>query len=565
MTEPNNNQWQKSLLATAIIAGVFSAAVLSLLAVNYVRAKVIYPLKSERLELLKLKISETPNDQNLLEQIRQLDLEIRQYALDKTQLSRPAVIFLIFGIVICLACLQIRDSLHRKTQIPPPDHDRPYQQLKNSYLTRTSLLTLIIIIITTSLFYIINQDSPVVETATESAPYPTIEQLRSNWPRFRGFAGASHCPYTDIPTQWSESQNQNILWKSPVPLAGFNSPIIWQDKIFLAGATQTQRQVYCYSLNDGTLKWTVDIPGPTDTKVEVMEDTGLAAPTLTTDGRAVYAIFPTGDIAAITLTGKIIWHRSLGVPENAYGYATSLLMYQNRLIVQYDQATPEDNKSKLLALDYRTGQTIREKTRPVGNAWTTPIIAEINGTAQLITVAEPYTIAYNPADFTEIWRVRCIGADAGASPIYAAPYIITVSPYEEITAINPTGTGDITDTNIVWTTSEGLPDTASPLSDENYLYVIETYGTLTCLNLKTGQKIWDHTFDTSFQASPSLSADKIYLIGAEGTSFVIQAGPEYKQIAQCDLAEGALASPAFAPARMIIRTKNYLYCVSSAK
>ncbi len=78
------------------------------------------------------------------------------------------------------------------------------------------------------------------------------------------------------------------------------------------------------------------------------DDTGLAAPTMAVDGKRVYAIFATGDVIAFDLDGKKIWGRNLGVPNNHYGHSSSLQVWGNKLVVQYDT----NQRGRMLALEY---------------------------------------------------------------------------------------------------------------------------------------------------------------------------------------------------------------------
>ena len=75
------------------------------------------------------------------------------------------------------------------------------------------------------------------------------------------------------------------------------------------------RQVYCF---DGQVRpialegRCADGAAAAGEKFEIMEDTGYAACTVATDGRRVYAIFPTGDVAAFDFNGRRLWHKNLG-------------------------------------------------------------------------------------------------------------------------------------------------------------------------------------------------------------------------------------------------------------
>ena len=130
-----------------------------------------------------------------------------------------------------------------------------------------------------------------VPAGRASAPTP-ISRPRGTAKRAREFSGRRRCLCT-----------------------GHNSPVVWEDRIFLSGADPNVRQVFCFDGKSGRLLWTGDVPTvplPAGEKLEIMEDTGYAACTVATDGRRVYAIFPTGDVAGFDFNGRRLWHKSLG-------------------------------------------------------------------------------------------------------------------------------------------------------------------------------------------------------------------------------------------------------------
>ena len=155
---------------------------------------------------------------------------------------------------------------------------------------------------------------------------PSAEELLKNWPRFRGPLGSGVSAVPDMPTRWDAASGEGIAWKSPVPLPGNSSPIVWRDSVFLTGATEESREVYCFAAADGALrwKWVVPADGEAAEPPEVSEDTGYAAPTMATDGLRVFAAFANGDFAAADLQGQQVWVRHFGPLKNAYGHASSL-------------------------------------------------------------------------------------------------------------------------------------------------------------------------------------------------------------------------------------------------
>ncbi|MFG0289511.1 MAG: PQQ-binding-like beta-propeller repeat protein, partial [Rhodopirellula sp. JB044] len=166
----------------------------------------------------------------------------------------------------------------------------------------------------------------------QATPLPTLDERLKNWTRFRGTDGSGVGLNASIPEAWDVESGEGVLWKSPIELPGSNSPIVWEDRVFLSGATAEERAVYCFDTRTGDLVWQTEVPLPAPelddgepVEMEVNDDTGFAAPTMTTDGVRVYAMFAHGDVVAMSFDGEIAWRREFGFPNNPYGHASSLV------------------------------------------------------------------------------------------------------------------------------------------------------------------------------------------------------------------------------------------------
>ena len=388
-----------------------------------------------------------------------------------------------------------------------------------------------------------------------------------NWPSFRGPEGNGVSAYTNVPARWDAKTGEGILWKTRVPLPGHNSPIVWGDRVFLTGGDPNELAVFGFDGPSGKLLWRGDLtraPLKADEEpLEPSEYTGWAAPTAVTDGRGVYAIFATGDIAGFDFSGKKIWQKSLGTPDNAYGHASSLAIHQNLVLVQYDQGVVEDEMSAMIALDGSTGQVVWRKKRPVDNSWSSPVVVRVGDAFQVLTCSLPWVIAYEPAKGTELWRADCLAGEMAPSPIYANGLVFVIEPYNELIAIKPDGKGDVTKTHIAWIIDEGGPDICSPVSDGQRIFMLGTEGLLSCHNTSDGKKLWEHDLREYFLASPSLVGKNLYLLSEKGVTYIIEAADEYKELAKFELGEECHASPAFVDGRIYIRGIEHLYCIGN--
>ena len=567
----NRTQLQNVLRATAVIGMIFSLVFLGLLIINGYRQYVTSANEYSEITDLKVQLLSQPDDEGLIKEIRELDRDYRSSKLRQIDFSGMAALMLLISAAVTFGALKWHSRLKGINPEPCDEQDEPFKRRK---LGESRLALAVFVLLLTGAAFLLEQQTPsewiaqLQEGISEEPAYASVEELKQNWNRFRGFGGAGITSLTDIPAKWDGASGEGILWKAPVPLTGYNSPIVWQDRIFLSGANGEKRQVYCFDASTGSILWTGDVPTAPmgDKKFEVMEDTGYAAPTMATDGVRVYAIFATGDLAAFDFKGRLVWHKSLGIPASLYGYASSLDVWQDRVLVQFDQAGASDGKSRMYAFDGATGNIVWETKRPVPNSWTSPIVAETGSGYQLITVADPWVIAYNPDDGKEIWRASCVKGDVAAAPIIAGDKVIAVAPDMFNVAIRLGGTGDVTATHIAWENDDVAPSIVSPISDGSRVFFLDTYGTLYVVNAEDGKLIYEHDYNENVNSSPTLVAGKLYVLSLEGTMFIGTPGEKaFTQEAGNALGEECFATPAFMPGRIYIRGKENLYCIGNGK
>lgn len=566
------------LRRTSLVAGAFALLVAALLLWDFSQRRAKNPLEAPEFLALKTQLAKDPRSDDLKKQIRQLDLQLRERYFRQRHFAEFGGWILAGAALIALFSARSAGAMRRKLPMPQPQGaplDFDEQTVRSS---RWAIAGLAALLVMGSLALALGMRSALPEVgdktpaaAATAAPrpssgdFPSDADIARQWPRFRGPGGRGISACTDVPVQWNAGSGENICWKTAVPLPGNNSPVVWGDRVFLSGASEEKREVYAFDAASGKLLWQQEVPGTPQSSAkppEISDDTGYAASTMTTDGRRVYAIFANGDLAAFDFAGKLAWSRSLGIPKSTYGHAASLAMHESLLLVPFDQGAEKDKLSKLLALDGATGKTVWEARRDVPCSWPSPIIIQINGKTQVITAANPWVIAYDAADGKEIWRAKCLRQDVGPSPTFADGIVYAVNEFPGLAAIRADGQGDVTQTHILWKGEEGLPDTASPLATQKYVFLLASSGTLTCYDAKAGKVLYQKDFEASFNSSPSLAGNRLYLFGREGKCWVVEPGQEgCKVVAESDLGEECVTSPAFQPGRFYIRGKANLFCV----
>jgi outer membrane protein assembly factor BamB len=397
-----------------------------------------------------------------------------------------------------------------------------------------------------------------------AADLPSSDGPPANWARFRGSDGNAIYPQSDVPLSCDVKTGANVAWSVEVPAVGFSSPVIWGDRVFLSGGDEKRWGVMCFDVTSGKLLWQSDVPpavGGTAGKFEVPDQCGMAAGTVATDGRHVYAMFANGDLAAFDFDGKLAWAKNLGIPKNSYGHASSPIPWRDRVIVQFDQGDTDEHLSKLYAFDGATGAMVWQTPRPAGSSWATPIVFEAAGKSQLVALAVPWVISYAANDGSEIWRAEVLDGEVTPSPIFSDGTLFVISPSNKLQTIRPDGHGDVSKSHLGWEVEDGVPDVPSPVSDGELVFVVDSSGVLTCYDARDGSKQWNHDFGEEFSASPSIAGHHVYLVTRKGTLLVIDAAREFKELGRSALGESVIASPAFAGGRIFIRGAKHLICL----
>jgi outer membrane protein assembly factor BamB len=555
--------WYQTAVRTAVVGGVFSAIVLSLLIVNYVRRVAIDEKRIEQLDALKLEIVGDPGNEELGNRIRELDLVVRQARLRRNRFSSRGGWLMLGGAVVLLIGVKSAVSLRKKPPLPGVGGDAGPNQIRDATAGRWAVTVGLGILGLGAVWLALDGSPGFYEAEEMVSAYPSAEEIAANWGRFRGPSGSGVSAYTNVSSHWdANTTGEGVVWKSKVPLAGHSSPVVWGGRVFVSGADKARREVYCFDAFSGDMLWR----GPVDTgntdELDPMEDTGLAAPTVVTDGRRVCAIFATGDVGCFDVKGKELWVKSLGTPENSYGYATSPVLYRGLLLIQHDQGSDDAGKSKLIGLSVYSGEPVWQMNRPVGEAWTSPIVARVGEQDQLLTVSQPWVIGYDPGTGAELWRAECMGADLAPSPIYAGGFVFAIEPHNYLVAIRPDGSGDVTKTHIAWTNDNGGPDICSPVSDGERILLLSG-STLSCHQVTDGKLLWEEELEGYYSASPSLVGDRLYILSDAGVMYIAEYKSGYKELARCELGEQCRASPAFADGRIYIRGVENLYCIGT--
>jgi len=402
--------------------------------------------------------------------------------------------------------------------------------------------------------------------------FASAARAEQHWPDYRGPDGDGISQSTGLPVKWSETEN--VRWKTAIHSRGHSSPVIWGEQIWLTTATKEGHKLYALCLDKGTGKILLDkklfdVAEPQNSN----ELNSFASPSPAIENGRVYMHFGTYGTACLdTNTFETLWQRRDINCEHFQGPGSSPILYKDKLIFNVDGADVQ----YIIALNKLTGETIWKTTRTgdyegvnpdLCKAYSTPLICEAAGRTEMISVGARAAMGYDPESGRELWKVTYTGYSNVWRPLVAdgVAYINTGFVNAELWAVKLGGSGDVSQSHVLWKSKKYVDRRPSPLIIDNRIYVLRDSGITACLDAKTGEPIWSQRIGGNFSASLLYADGRIYIFSHEGKATLIKPGDKFEKIAENQLDEGFMASPAISGKALYLRTLTHLYRIENEK
>lgn len=418
---------------------------------------------------------------------------------------------------------------------------------------------------------------------------------QQNWPHWRGPLANGVAPFANPPITWDA--DTNIKWNVKLPGRGTASPIVWNDRVFILAAIETDREgeppetpdtrspdgpklnpfrieppthfhqfvVMCLQRSTGEVLWK-EVTREAVPHEGYHNDHGYASGSPTTDGQYLYASFGSHGIYCYDMDGEQRWERDLGDMRTrfSFGEACTPVLHDGVLIVMWDQ----EEQSMIYALDAATGETLWEQPRDEPSNWSTPLVVEHAGKTQVVTNGTNRVRSYNLNTGELLWECGGQTMNAIPSPVSREGLVYCMSNRggNAVYALPLDASGDITDSeSIAWHRDKGAPYVPSPLLYGDRLYMTSSNrAILSCLDAATGEPLMDQTRlqdVKAFYASPVAAADRLYLVGRDGTCLVLANSTELEVLATNVLDDPIDATPALVGNELFLRSQGHLYCI----
>jgi len=378
----------------------------------------------------------------------------------------------------------------------------------------------------------------------------------TDWPQFRGATGDGHASGGGYALTWSETEQ--IKWKVPVDGLGWSSPSIVGNQIWLTTAVDEGKSLraVCIARDSGKMIHDFEVIHK-DEPGRIHSKNSHASPSPIIEGDRVYLHFGTHGTACVSTEGKVLW-KTLLEYDHRHGPAGSPALYKNLLVINCDGY----ENQYVVALDKRDGHIVWRKERDARHAYCTPVVINVDGKDQILSIGADAAIAYEPNTGKEIWRVTYKGYSNVPRPVVTPDMVYICTGYDRATllAVQLKGNqGDVTATHIPWQVDKSVPLNPSPVLVGKRLFMISDNGIATCLDVSTGKPIWQERVGGNYSASLVLAEGRIYITDEVGKTTVIAASDEYQKLAENQLEGRSLATPTFVDGAIFLRTDTHLY------
>jgi outer membrane protein assembly factor BamB len=389
-----------------------------------------------------------------------------------------------------------------------------------------------------------------------------------NWPHWRGPERTGVSTESDLPLSWSAEEN--LVWKLALPGGRGATPIVWGDRIFLNVADGGRIYLWCVDRTSGELLWKRELASRDEKK----RKGNMSSPSPVTDGEFVWVMTGTGVLTAFDFSGKQLWSRDLqkdyGTFGILHGYSSSPLLDGLALYVQVLHGFYTDDPSYVLRLDALTGETRWRVDRPTDapreapDAYTTPALLTRGDRTELVVSGADYVTGHDLETGAELWRLGGLNPTANpaqrivASPTVVDDMIFVPSRVAPMLALAASGDGPPT---VAWSTDEG-PDVPTPAITDDHVFILRDRGIMFCHDRQTGEVLWgpERVETAVYSASPIVADGRVYVTSETGTTTVIEAGPQFRVLAENVVDEYTLSSLAVADGQIFLRTADHLYC-----
>lgn len=365
-----------------------------------------------------------------------------------------------------------------------------------------------------------------------------------------------------IPTTWSPTSG--LCWKADLEGNGQSSPVVSDGIVYVTTIDGSMKEWCCVTaieLATGKQLWAKRVASAAPIRANYFQCRSSSTPVADRDG--VIAFFETGNLIAFNRDGEIRWQMNMitdyGPFESTIGLTASLAQLNDLAFVLVDH----EGESYLLAVSTKTGEEQWKAERFSRKSYSSPAILELCGRKQIVCSSNGSVDGYDPASGELLWTFEDIGANSQNTPqqIGENKFLVGASPGMHDAFEAQARTSNLCmqvteddgkfEAKVLWRTDpKVMSHFASPIEHQGLAYWVTKAGAVYCYDVSDGSLVYRERIDAGqCWATPIAIGNRVYFFGKDGTTTVLNAGPEFDVVAENNLwdpGESAQNAPTFA-------------------
>lgn len=406
-----------------------------------------------------------------------------------------------------------------------------------------------------------------------------LSPLQAQWTDWRGPNGMGWVAEGKLPMAF-DGEGKGIVWKAALPGRGCSTPIVSDGLMFLTAPIEGKDAILAFDL-DGKEKWKQSYGDETPGRGQ---KTGSGAnSSAVTNGKMVVAYFKSGLVAACSHDGQKKWSKNLqkeyGKDHLWWDQGTSPIMLEKSVVLAVMQT---EGDSYLVSLDLETGKEIWKTERNFktaeesGDSYTTPHLMTIDGVLTIVSFGADHMTGHNAETGKKLWTSGGINPEGKGKWRTIASAVetegVVVIPHGRgsyLMGLKAGGEGDITETNVLWRKKMANTDASTPVAKDGKILILvdrgKERGKLISLEAKTGKVLWEGRLPRSakaFYSSPLLVGDTLCCPREDGMVLMAKITDKgLGEVTENKLGESFIASPIYVDGKLILRGRDFLWCV----
>ena len=378
------------------------------------------------------------------------------------------------------------------------------------------------------------------------------------WPQWRGPARDGVASAFTVPTTWPAQLTKK--WQATVG-AGHASPVVAGNRVVIHARQGNREIVAAYDFDSGKQLWQQGVEAPyTMNPAATGHGLGPKSTPAIADGRVftlgISGIFSAHDLA----TGKLLWRKNAPPTPPEFGTATSPMVDGTSVIAFLGGK----NAGALTAMDTATG-AVKWEWKGDGPGYSSPIIATLAGTRQIIVQSQNRLVGVNAANGRLLWEtpVKTPYEQNSVTPLVVNDLVISAGLENPTIALRVTATqGKGWSVAPAWRNEDVSMYMSSPAATGNALFGLsnKNRGQFFAIDTASGKSLWT-TKGREAENASIVRAGEYLLMSTTNSELVVARAnaARYEEVKRYTVADSAMwAHPAFAGRTIIVKDVNTL-------